>query len=329
MKKKTIVVVISITGICLTLLAVITAVRLDNRRGPGAEVLTGMVESAEVDIAAKIPGRIDTLFVGEGATVSAGDTLVVLESRELDAKAEQAKASLRAANAKLTMADNGLRPQEINAAEKVFRQAKAQADLMEKTWKRVQKLAVDSVISNQELDQVEAQFLAAKEAMAATEAKLSLAREGSRAEDRDAAAALVSQAKQACNEANAWREEKVLVCPINGEVAKQIMRRGEIVGAGAPILTVVDVNDAWVVVTVKENDLSRFRMGAVFMSHIPALGDSAVELTVRYIAPMGEFATWRPTNQKGGFDLKTFEVHLRPKTPVAGLRAGMSANIVL
>jgi HlyD family secretion protein len=313
----------------LALVALIAGVLIHNRHHPTQMIQTGMVETAEIDISSKIPGRISRLFVDEGAIVHKGDTLAIIESRELDAKVGQAQAALKAAKAKLAMARNGSRPQEKDAAEKLYQQAKAQADLMEKTWNRVQKLAGDSVISSQERDQVEAQFLAAKDAMAAAEAKLSMAREGSRFEDRDAAAALVAQAEQACTEAGAWQDEKIIICPIDGEISKRIMRRGEIVGAGAPIVSIVDNNDAWVVVAVKENDLSRFRMDAAFTAHVPALGDTAIEIVVRYLAPMGEFATWRATNQKGGFDLKTFEVHLKPRGRVEGLRAGMSINIAL
>jgi HlyD family secretion protein len=299
---------------------------------PGTEspvFMTGMVETTEIDVAAKVPGRIAELRVREGDPVRAGDTIALLESRELDAKVGQARGALDAARAKSAMANRGLRPQEKDAAEKLFQQAKAQADLMEKTWTRIQKLSQDSVVSPQERDQVEAQYIAARENMAAAQAKLSMAREGSRIEDRAAAVAFVNQAEQAYGEAIAWRDERVLVSPVAGEVAKKILNRGEMAGAGAPVVTVVDPHDVWVVLTVKETDMNRFRMGAAFSGRVPALADTAIALTVAYIAPMGEFASWRPTSQKGGFDIKTFEVHLRPVSYVNGLRAGMSVNVGL
>ena len=329
MKKRTTVLTAAVTVLVLGIIAAAAFVVIDDRARPATPFLTAMAETAEIDIASKIPGRIAEVRFAEGTPVRKGDTLAILESRELDAKAGQARAALTAAQAKLTMANNGLRPQEKDAAEKLLLQARAQADLMEKTWTRVRKLSDDSVISRQERDQVEAQYLAAREAMSAAEAKLSLAREGSRVEDREAAAALVAQAQAACAEADAWRSERVVTSPISGEVAKQIMREGEIVGSGAPIMTLIDGKDVWLVLTVKETELSPFRMGSTFTARIPALGDAAGRFRVGYIAPMGEFATWRPTSQKGGFDQKTFEVHLRPEKPLEGLRAGMSVNILL
>lgn len=288
-----------------------------------------MVETTEIDIAAKIPGRLGNVTVREGAHVSKGDTLAQLDSREIDAKVGQARAAVTMAQSKLTLAKNGLRPQEKDAAEKLFLQAKAQADLMKKTWNRIKRLAADSIISSQERDQVEAQYISAQEVMSATKAKLSMAREGARSEDLAAATALVDQAQQARAEVVAWQDEKVVKSPIDGEIARLVMHCGEIVGAGTPIMTVIDPQDTWVTLMVKETDLSRFRMGTVFTGRVPALGDTTVSFVVTFIAPAGDFATWRPTNQKNGFDIKTFEVHLRLQSPVEMLRAGMSVNVSL
>ena len=62
---------------------------------------------------------------------------------------------------------------------------------------------------------------------------------------------------------------------------------------------------------------------------IPAMGSKEHDASVTYIAAMADFATWKATNQKGDFDLKTFEIHLRPADPIPGLRAGMTARVKL
>jgi HlyD family secretion protein len=41
---------------------------------------------------------------------------------------------------------------------------------------------------------------------------------------------------------------------------------------------------------------------------------------------MGEFANWKPTNQKSDFDIKTFEVRVRPKDKLVVIRPGMSVK---
>ena len=113
------------------------------------------------------------------------------------------------------------------------------------------------------------------------------------------------------------------------EIAIHSLLVGEIVAAGAPIVTIVDPYDQWLIVQVRETDMNHFRKGMTVTGNIPALGDTAVPFSVVVIAPMGDFATWRPTHQKGEFDVRTFEVRLRPDRPLADLRAGMSVNITL
>jgi hypothetical protein len=150
---------------------------------------------------------------------------------------------------------------------------------------------------------------------------------GARREDRDTAAALVSRAEGAVDEVKAYLDETKVVSPAAGEVYRRNVEPGEIVPAGFPIVTLVDVSDVWVTFQVLEDRLERLRMGATFSARFPALGGEEVGLKVSFVAPQGDFATWRATSAQGGFDLKTFEVRARPARPVPHLRPGMSAVV--
>lgn len=302
---------------------------LNNRSGSGPEILSGTVETRHIDVASKIPGRLDSLFVREGDSVSKGAVLARLESREMKAKLEQARGAMKAANAKFEMAKNGARPQELAAAEKSYLQAKAQFELSEKTYKRIANLHADSVVSSQEFDQVQTQYTAANELTDAAKAKYEMVKEGARSEDRTAAQSLLYQAENAYQEALAYAEELNLKSPINGEVEKIISDPGEIIGAGYPVVTIIDPTDLWVIVQVKEDRMSSFSKGALFTGTVPALNNDSITFTVTYISPMADFAIWRPTNQRGEFDVRTFEIHLRPVKKTSGLRAGMTVNFLL
>ena len=70
-------------------------------------------------------------------------------------------------------------------------------------------------------------------------------------------------------------------------------------------------------------------MGDYFYGTISALENKQIEFKVTYISPMADFATWRPTNQKGDFDLKTFEIHLKSDEPIENIRPGMTVKINL
>ena len=295
---------------------------------PKVTVVTGMVETKEIDVASKIPGRVDSVLVQKGQRVHRGELLAHLESKEIDAKVAQAKAVMEAAKAKWDMARRGARPEEKEAVEKLYLQAKHQFEFARKTYERVQQVYKDSVISAQKMDEVTFKYNAAKEQMEAAKAKYDMVLKGARKEQIRAAEALFRQAEGAYREALAYQKETRLVSPIDGIVQDLVADQGEIVAAGYPVITLIQPQDAWVVLQLREDQLKGIKLGDVFKGTIPAL-DKQVDFKVDYIASMADFATWKATNQKGDFDLKTFEIHLRPIKPVQGLRAGMTVRVEL
>lgn len=293
------------------------------------KTITGIVETNVIDVASKIPGRVDTILVKEGDFVKKGQVLAILQSKEIDAKVGQATGQLQAAEFKYKMALDGARPEEKEAIEKLYLQAKHQYELAEKTWNRMYKMFEDSVISAQEKDVYEFQYKAAMEQMLAAKAKYDMTIKGARFEEINMAKGLFDQAKNALNEALAYQSEKVIKSPVDGEFQKKIIDQGEILAAGYPVLTVVDTSDIWITLQLKETDMASIKKDQVYKGNIPALNNKEGLFKVTYISAMGDFANWRPTNQKGEFDVKTFEIRLRPVHKISGLRSGMTVNIVL
>lgn len=295
---------------------------------PEEKFITGMVEVADVDVASKIPGRIDKIFVKEGDNVKKGQLLAVIVSKELEAKLEQAKGVMDAAKAKANMAHTGARKEEKEAAQKLYEQAKAQFEFAEKTYNRIVKLFKEGLVSQQDKDQIEFQYKAAQDQMYAAKAKLDLVNSGARKEEIEAADALYYQAQNTYNEVLAYKNELNIYAPIDGEIYKKIIDEGEIVNSGYPIFNIINLEDIWVTIQLREDMLTNIKKGMKFKGFVPAL-NKEYDFEVYYIAPMADFATWKPTNQKGEFDLKTFEVKLKPVYKIDGLRPGMSVNIKL
>jgi HlyD family secretion protein len=128
------------------------------------------------------------------------------------------------------------------------------------------------------------------------------------------------------SEVEAYLGEMTLVAPRDGEVAARNVEPGELTAPGYPVITIVDLSDAWVVFNLREDRLAGLKVGDRLTARVPALGRE-VELRVSTLAPLADFATWRSTSASGGFDLKTFEVRAKPAAPVEGLRPGMSAVV--
>lgn len=310
----------------LTLLLVIAAVSLIGWivLKPDPVILQGQAEAKEVRVSGKVPGRIEKFLTSEGNLVSKGDTLVLLSSPEIDAKLIQATSAEEAANAQSLKAKKGARAEQIAGAYELWQKAEVGVSLAKKTFDRVQNMFSDGVVPAQKRDEAEANYQAAIATAKAAKSQYDMAVNGAETEDKMAAAALVSRAKGAVSEVEAYKAETMLIAPITGEISDIFPEEGELVGSGAPILNIVDLNDVWFVFNIREDQLAKIRMNSEFTGTVPALGNKSVKLRVNYIKAMASYATFKPTKNNGGFDVKTFEVHAVPVTALEDVRPGMS-----
>ncbi len=292
---------------------------------PEPVIIQGEVVATEVRISGKIPGRIDRFMVEEGSQVKEGDTLVIIDSPELMAKMEQASAAENAASAQNKKAHKGARKELILGAFEMWQKAKVGLDISKVSFDRVQRLFEKGAIPAQKRDEVEAQYKAAVATANAAKSQYDMASNGADSEDKEAASALVDRARGAVNEVKSYMLDKMLVSPINGEVSEIYPKRGELVGTGAPIMSIVDLNDVWFTFNVREDLLGDLKVGKVFKVKVPALNNQEVEVKVNFVKALASFATWKATKTTGQFDAKTFEIHARPTAKVANLRPGMTA----
>jgi HlyD family secretion protein len=294
---------------------------------PVKVTIQGQVDATQINVSPKIAGRLEQVLIKEGDWVKEGDLLAVLSTPELDAKLVQAESAKAAAEAQDKKARKGTRSEQIQGAYNQWQQAKASAELADKTYERMQNLYNDKVISAQKRDEAYTQSKASRELEKAAYANYKMSINGSRSEDKEAASAQVSQAQGAIEEVLAYKKEAKVLSPSTAEVLKIIPNKGEVVSAGYPIVNLVDLNDVWVVFNIKENLMSSFSKGAAFEAQVPALNNKKIKLKVRYIAAQGDFATWSATKTQGDFDMKTFEIKAYPMEKVEGLRPGMSVIV--
>ena len=156
-----------------------------------------------------------------------------------------------------------------------------------------------------------------------------MARDGARIQDKESARSLVAAAQGTVNEVEALLQDARLVAPESGQISTIFPKRGELVGAGMPIMNLVVLDDAHVVLNVREDRLPLFKMGGTFLADVPAIAAKDIEFKINYVSPLGSFATWKSTKQTGSYDLRTFEIHALPVKPVDGLRPGMSVLVDL
>ncbi len=242
------------------------------------EVIEGTLECDEVDVAAKVPGRLILVLVEEGSPVKVGDALARLDSKEIDTKVaqaagaheaalakrtqaaqalqlqrltvesqiRQAEAALGAARARLEMALAGARPQEIRQVEKALEQAVAADRTASSAYQRYHGLFAQGVISEQAEAEVRLRYQSAKAQREAAEARLEMAREGARKEEieqaRQGAAAAEAALKMARDAAlqNAIREQDVAAATYQAEAVRGQLEEARAYQSETQILSPID-----------------------------------------------------------------------------------------
>ena len=288
------------------------------------DIIEGQVEGTTVRISGKLPGRVVEFFVEEGDTVHAGDTLVHIHSSLVDAQLTQAEAMEEVAKAQNRKVDAGTRSQIIKAAYDLRQQANAAVTITEKTYRRMENLYKEGVMSEQKRDEAKAAYDAAVAAQGAAESQYSLAKAGAQKEDKESTAALVSAAGGGVAQVQAVLEDSYLTAPFDGTIDQVYPQEGELVALGTPIMSLLRKDKRWITFNVREELLNDLTMGKKIKVMVPALNKKEIEAEIYYIRDMGSYATWHSTKASGSWDSRTFEIKARPTEDVAGLRPGMS-----
>ena len=294
---------------------------------PEKTEIYGEAEATEYRISGKVPGRIEMYLAEEGDQVKKGDTLVVINSPEVEAKMTQAVAARNAAEAQNQKAIRGAREEQIQGAYELYQKALAGEEVYRKSFERVDRLYQKGVVTAQKRDEVEAEYKVAQANVKAAKSQYDMALKGAQEEDKAAARALVARVDGVIDEINIAKSERYLVSPVDGEVSECFPHVGELVGQGMPVMSVVDMNDVWFHFAIREDMLRYITMGSELQVRIPALGDETYPVRVTFIKVMASYATWRSTQTSGGYDIKTFDVKARPLSDIPNLRPGMTAVV--
>lgn len=290
----------------------------------GRDQVQGMADADSIHVSAKITARVRKLHVREGDRVRGGQLLFELDSPEVVAKQRQAQAILDAASAQQSKALEGARSEEIRAAAANWSRAVASSRIAQSTARRLEALFAEGVVTRQRRDEAVAQAAGALAAQQAARAQYDESLAGLRRQDQAAAAAQVRQAEGAIAEVAAAEVETRALAPLEAEVEKRLAEVGELVPAGYPVFTLIDIDHLWVALNLREDQFAAVHVGQVVHGDIPALGIEDVPFRIYYVSPAGDYATWRATRQSRGYDIKSFEVRARPVDAVRHFRPGMS-----
>ena len=289
---------------------------------PAPLELQGRVEAETIQVATKVPSRIEEIYVEEGQRVKKGDVLVRLNSPEIQAKKQQAAAALQSALALQSTAERGSQEENIASLYANWQSLKAQQNLAKVSYERGANLFKEGVISRQRRDELYAASQSAAQMTEAAYQQYARAKRGSTSQQKSSADAQVDIAQAALDEANALEAETQLVAPVNGTVSKTYGKVSELVATAVPVVSLIE-DQMWVSLNIREDQYAPFQKMSSIEGYIPAL-DKTATFKIKQISAEGEFATIKTTRQTGGYDVRSFKLHLVPAPAIPELKVGMS-----
>ncbi|OCG27880.1 secretion protein HlyD [Gilliamella sp. wkB108] len=312
------------TFIIIALIVILISMTILIRSHNSQLILQGEVDAPNVSVASKAKGRVQLIHVNRGDDVKPNDILITLDSPELLAQVKAAEAARDQAQAQVALSDNGTREESIRYYEALLEQAKVSYDNASKEYNRNKAISAKGFVSQSILDNALKTRDAAFQQVQSAQANLDQAKNGDRVEQREIYAAKLKEAEEQLKQLQIQYDDLQVKAQVEGEVGAIPAEVGELFNANSPLLTIIRLPQAYFVFNLREDIMPNIRKGDRVILEVPALGHKEVEAEIRYIAPMGDYATKRATRATGDFDLKTFEVRLYPMDPVEGLRAGMS-----
>lgn len=325
-KSKTLNAIVIVSSLIVAVILIVIIVGLSIPEE--TEVIQGYAETTDYRVSSKVPARVMKILVSEGDRVQAGDTLVIMQAPDIEAKLAQAQAAYSAAVAQEQKAINGSRQEQIQSAYEMWQKAIAGREVAEKTYNRINRLFQQGVMAEQKRDEALANYNAMLSTENAAKSQYEMAKNGARNEDKQAASAQSQRAQSAINEVSSYLDETVLTASADGIVTEIFPEPGELVGTGAPIMNVSCTDDVWFVFNVREDFLPGLKIGTETEVYLPSQ-NKTIPVKVTKMKDVGSFAVWKATKALGDYDLKTIEVKARPLNvdETDGILNGMSAII--
>ena len=221
----------------------------------------GKVKFETISVSSKLAGRVQELYVQEGQEVKKGDTLAIIDIPEVNAKMAQAEGAITSAKGQLDMAHNGATTEQLNQINGKLEAGKAQLNFAEESYKRLQAMYQDSLVSRQQFDEVKMKLEMARAQVNALEAKRDEVKRGARQEQLEQAQGQLDRARGAKEEVLSAEKEKYVIAPADMSIETISLNEGELLTPGFSLFNGYKKQDMFFRFTVPESEIYNFKVG--------------------------------------------------------------------
>ena len=253
----------------------------------------GRIEAVEVDVAAKLAGRVAEILVNEGDFVKAGQVIARMDTRAIDAQLAQARAQVaNARSARQTaLALVAQRKADAVMAVAVLTQRHTELEVAKKTSARSKALLADRATSAQQADEDAARASNAAANVAVAEAQITASRAAIGAAESQVAQteAGIDAANAAADRLKTELEDGVLKAPRGGRVQYRVVQPGEVVGGGGKVVSLLDIGDVYMTFFLPEMAAGRVALGSEVRIVLDAARQFVIPAQVSYVASVAQF----------------------------------------
>ncbi|RXK85940.1 HlyD family secretion protein [Filimonas effusa] len=311
------------------------------------------VEANISPVIPRVSGYVTAVRVKDHQRVKKGDTLIILDDREMKIRLEQAEAALATAESNLASAQSsaGAAHANIATSEASVSTADAQIETAKinvwratEDFKRYENLIKDHSITQQQYEQALAakqtaekqlQVLQQQKAQAAKQVNAVSSQSNAATSQIGIAAASIKQRKVDVDDAKLNLSYTVITAAEDGIVSKVTTQEGQFVQAGAALFSIVLNNELWIVANFKETQVEKVREGQKVLVEIDAFPAHKFEARVGSFSPAtgARFALLPPDNASGNFVkvVQRLPIRIEFTNPqdslIKNLRAGMNADV--
>jgi HlyD family secretion protein len=271
----------------------------------------------EVQISARVAGKISELWADEGDPVKKGARLFSLDDDQDKIALKRAAAELEKATQAHAKLAAGSRPEDIEAARTRYEAAKATDRAAKDEWERVNKLITENIGAASELVKARANYDVTQAMLSQAKARLDLENNGARVEDILAAKAEMNVRAAAVEEIERRLREHLVVAPASGVIAGKHKEAGEWIDSGETAFTLLVLDPMRLRVEAPQSMVGDLAEGLTAKVTVPGMETETFEAVIRRIIPQART------------DTRNFPVILQLDNPDGKLAAGMYARIEL
>lgn len=253
----------------------------------------GRIEATEIDVSARIAGRIQDILVDEGAFVTAGQVVANMDTLQTRAQRREAEAQLQRAIIGIDTAGSQViqRQAEMEAAMAVIAQRNAELDAATRRLARSEQLSVNGTVSAQMLDDDRATMHAATATVAVAKAQLAAAQAaiGTAASAVIDAKASVAASRATVERIDADIDDSALKSPRESRVQYRVAQPGEVLAAGGKVLNLVDLSDVYMTFFLPTDQAGRISLGTEVRLVLDAAPNYVIPASISFVADVAQF----------------------------------------